>query len=563
MNILKIFHSKVVHLTSGMGDTQVVMVGDDRVSGDNDSSPGSGMPNETNTIGSDIHRRSTSPSSDNHATGSSASVGGTTDTNLRLEDVDTVEDVSTSLHDKSEEPTPFPDTFEFPGSLHASTTMTPTTIHSPTISTLSYSGPSRSRQSSVSSLTSTRSSSPKIYKCPEPGCESSYNRPSLLEQHRKSHSGERNFPCTHPGCGKSFFRAFHLKVHMFSHSSEKLLHCSVCDKGFNTNQHLKRHEKTHTLSHECPYVNCTSSFYRHSALSKHIHKQHEHKWEYPCPHSDCEMGFDKAIKLSKHIANDHSKIPTYGCTHNCTEKFFTWSALQAHIKSSHDKIPCSLCGKPCSGPAAVAQHMRAHNPSPQVWECRVETCMESPIFETKAELAAHYQYVHAFVPSKLRGALVEEGDENREHEHQKQDEADHQEISSKSLKEKGKENRKRKPAKKTVEHSRVAGDLSEESETSSAKRRKLTESSSVISLISGSGYEKTRKIVCTVTGCEYKFARNYDLERHLKSFHVEKNTSDEAEEREASGSSSNQVLSSFEVVETLDGEDLEIDPLLR
>lgn len=444
----------------------------------------------------------------------------------------------------------------------------------------------RSRESSVSSQNSTRSSSPKLYKCPQPDCYRSYNRPSLLEQHLKTHSGERNFHCPHPGCGKSFFRSFHLKVHMYSHSSEKLLHCSICGKGFNTNQHLKRHEKVHTLSHECPYSNCTAAFHRHSALAKHILKSHQQKWEFPCPHSDCNAGFDKAIKLSKHLANDHSNIPTYNCTHNCSEKFFTWSALQAHIKSSHEKVPCSLCGKLCSGPAAVTQHMKTHNPSPQVWECRIDTCMENPIFETKAELAAHYQYVHEYVPSKLRGALINSNSSNKDIAHKDIDSITNfkeviVEQGAKSFNENplqcSKAIKRGSAANKHNKHMLIEnlssttgtslnglGDSDCSESSTSSKRRRLTENSSVISLISGSGYEKTRKLPCTVTGCNYKFARSYDLERHLKSFHAEKIVDVSVVDMNecSSQTSATKVLSTFEVV-NVDNEDSDIDPLLK
>lgn len=403
-----------------------------------------------------------------------------------------------------------------------------------------YDLPSRRSSGSICSQ-----SSPKIYKCPEPGCDKCYNRPSLLEQHVKTHTGERNFHCTHPGCDKSFFRAFHLKVHMYSHSSEKLLQCQICQKGFNTNQHLKRHEKIHNPSHRC--TSCDAVFYRRAALAKHVSRTHELKWDFPCPHSGCGLGFDKAIKLSKHIANDHSKIPTYTCTHNCQAKFFTWSALQAHIKSSHEKIPCSLCGKLCAGPAAVAQHMQSHNPSPQIWQCRVETCMENPIFGSKAELAAHYQYVHEYVPSKLRGAL-----------HGEEDSAVYS-HGSKGPKHTTNGNAKKR-AKAKGSPDRGGAD------SPNSKRRKLIEKSSVISLISGAGYETTRKMDCTVAGCNYKFARKYDLKRHLNSFHGTLPTGiDSANPSHVAHVPTEvAILSSFKTIETVDNEDPEtIDPLLK
>ena len=85
---------------------------------------------------------------------------------------------------------------------------------------------------SVSSLTSTTSSSrPKKYMCTFENCGKAYNRPSLLEQHLRSHSNDRPFKCTIENCDKSFLRKSHLEAHIVSHSDDKPYHCSICGKG--------------------------------------------------------------------------------------------------------------------------------------------------------------------------------------------------------------------------------------------------------------------------------------------------------------------------------------------
>lgn len=49
-------------------------------------------------------------------------------------------------------------------------------------------------------------------------------------------------------------------------------------------------------------------------------------------------------------------------------------------------------------------------------------------------------------------------------------------------------------------------------------RSKITKKVSVVDEIAGTGYEETgRDITCTVIGCEWRFAREYDLQRHLGS----------------------------------------------
>jgi hypothetical protein len=52
------------------------------------------------------------------------------------------------------------------------------------------------------------------------------------------------------------------------------------------------------------------------------------------------------------------------------------------------------------------------------------------------------------------------------------------------------------------------------------ERKKIVKAVSTIDEIAGTGYEETgRDIMCTVTGCAYRFTREYDLKRHLASLH--------------------------------------------
>lgn len=51
-------------------------------------------------------------------------------------------------------------------------------------------------------------------------------------------------------------------------------------------------------------------------------------------------------------------------------------------------------------------------------------------------------------------------------------------------------------------------------------RKRVTKEVGVIDEIAGTGYEATgRDIACIVDGCEWRFTREYDLQRHLGSMH--------------------------------------------
>lgn len=116
---------------------------------------------------------------------------------------------------------------------------------------------STSRASTPSASNKVSSSRPKLprrqtrYFCTWEGCLKSYAKPVRLEEHFRSHTGERPYKCTHEGCGASYLRDTHLVAHMRTHldDKDKPFTCDVdeCGKRFWTNQHLNRHVK---LVHE-------------------------------------------------------------------------------------------------------------------------------------------------------------------------------------------------------------------------------------------------------------------------------------------------------------------------
>lgn len=91
----------------------------------------------------------------------------------------------------------------------------------------------------------------KPYSCST--CGKSYRQISLLNLHRKRHTGEARYSCK--VCSKLFTTSGNLKRHQLVHSGEKPYHCDYCDKAFSDPTAKMRHLETHDTEkgNKCPH----------------------------------------------------------------------------------------------------------------------------------------------------------------------------------------------------------------------------------------------------------------------------------------------------------------------
>lgn len=96
----------------------------------------------------------------------------------------------------------------------------------------------------------------KPYSCEE--CGKSYRLISLLNLHKKRHTGEAKYRCE--DCGKLFTTSGNLKRHQLVHSGEKPYQCDYCGRSFSDPTSKMRHLETHDTDkeHKCPH--CEKKF---------------------------------------------------------------------------------------------------------------------------------------------------------------------------------------------------------------------------------------------------------------------------------------------------------------
>ncbi|VDL57429.1 unnamed protein product [Hymenolepis diminuta] len=248
-------------------------------------------------------------------------------------------------------------------------------------------------------------------------CGASFNRPSRLAVHWRTHTGERPFKCP---CGRSYIRQQHLKRHSVNCSgqpSEYMKPKSLLNKSINLNEYF------------CP--KCSAGpFSKKKSVWAHIAIVHGDR-RFKC--DKCGTAFPTQSKLDRHknrhhnlqcpkcaiILSDPDSVPLANLP-DPSERFEDFVELQIHMAEMHpkQKLTCRTCEAQFSRLSQLRTHESTHVPleerkifvcthclMPRVSETNKETgeadadTPGSVTFASKRSLQAHIRAVHA---SKVR-----------------------------------------------------------------------------------------------------------------------------------------------------------------
>lgn len=238
--------------------------------------------------------------------------------------------------------------------------------------------------SSCSSLT--------VHACTYEGCDKFFSRPSRLNQHIRTHTGERPFVCPSENCSRSYTRQQHLKRHIeTSHQDKEVkeLKCEICGKMVSNIYSLRKHVlRFHeSRKHECN--ECGQSFTKQQQLQRHTYI-HTGIKPFLCDYPGCEMRCMNLSVLKRHkLIHQKSR---YVCPQeSCQQKFDAYKDLQHHIKDEHPKV-CDICGRPFQQLRCLKKHRRTHDSTGEAYFCTYPAC--DKYYVTLSNLKTHIKTKH-------------------------------------------------------------------------------------------------------------------------------------------------------------------------
>ncbi|XP_056281128.1 zinc finger protein 14-like [Pseudoliparis swirei] len=199
-----------------------------------------------------------------------------------------------------------------------------------------------------------------------PDCQKSFKFQSLLNAHRRIHTGEQPFLCAQ--CGRRFSFKQSLERHRHTHRGGRRYECPICGEFFKSPAAQREHRGAHMENGEYLCSRCGRAFAWKSALVRHL-KTHGEDGEdgeeaagggrpHRCPR--CALGFSCAGYLARHLQTHREERP-HAC--DCGKSFACRAALTAHQRTHGKERPhaCAQCGKGFLYKGGLLSHMQVHS----------------------------------------------------------------------------------------------------------------------------------------------------------------------------------------------------------
>ncbi|CAH8624634.1 unnamed protein product [Schistosoma haematobium] len=204
--------------------------------------------------------------------------------------------------------------------------------------------------------------------CTFPGCSRSYSELNRLEEHLRTHSGERPYVCRKPGCGATFARLSGVKSHELTHvyvrkSSKRLAQYPITMVGnifgtsFDTSEPILNNQGSSEITTISPHalpkstesieitseISITPNIYKNRTLPLIAPKSSAPllkpsiptvSWDsgmklpHICPFKECGKAFLKRNKLRDHIYR-HTGVRPFVCD-QCNASFVQRYELRCH-----------------------------------------------------------------------------------------------------------------------------------------------------------------------------------------------------------------------------------------